>query len=741
MSEATATLESDIPDIEPIDPKDPERFINRELSDLAFILRVLEEAENPSVPLLERLRFLSISATNLDEFYRVRVGGLSAQKQAMVDKPSQDGLTPAEQLELVDESSNALVALQDEVWEALRADLRDAGIVIVKREDLSERDHAQLRDFFDRHVFAALTPLAIDPAHPFPFVPDGDILLILNMRRTADGHVMKALLSLPQSIFRFVRLRGGKGIRFLPLEDLIILFLDRIFSGFEVLGCGLCRVLRSSDLELEDDAEDLLHGVELAIKRRRRASVVRIKFNTAMPEDLRRYVAERLHLISAEDLEILEETDGEVSAMEFVGVDGLLGLADAGQLVDQLFEDGRPELKFEPYQPRSAERIAEFEGDSFAAIRDKDILLHYPYESFDVVVAFLRQAAADPDVVSIKQTIYRSDRDSPIVSALVEAAEAGKSVTAVIELAARDDEAANIGFARRLEKAGAQVVYGYFNLKTHFKAISVVRREADGLRSYVHYGTGNYHQGSARLYTDLSFLSADPALGRDAALLFNFVTGYAKPEKFEKIAISPLNLRDTLIDLIGDEIEHAKAGRPAVIWAKLNRVVDSKIIDAFYDASRAGVTIELIVRGVCCLRPGVPGLSENIRVKSIVGRFLEHSRIMCFGAGHGLPSRKAKVFLSSCDWMPHKFDQRVECLVPVSNATVHEQILDQIMIANLKDSVQSWSLGPDGVYERVKSDDKFSAQNYFMSNPSLSGRGAALKMGRAVPKLELGDRS
>jgi polyphosphate kinase len=699
--------------------KAPAILFNRELSWLAFNRRVLEEATNPAHPLLERLRFLSISGTNLDEFFMVRVAGLKGYQLQGIEDLSADGMTATQQLEAIAEEADSLVVAQQAEWIILRQALADEDLEVVNEEDLKPAEHQWLADHFREQILPVLTPQAIDPSHPFPFIPNGGFSLVFDLRRGKAQEPVVELLMIPSTLPRFIRLPGAD-LRFIAIENAIRMHFEQLFPGFVKIGAGAFRLIRDSDIEVQEEAEDLVRYFRSAIKRRRRGRVIRLEFAADTPQDLEELVREGLNA----DTALVAESAG------------FIGIADLGQLVDA----DRPDLKFPPYTPRFPERILEHDGDCFATIRAKDFIVHHPYESFDVVVAFLRQAAEDPDVVAIKQTLYRAGKQSAIIDALVAAAEAGKSVTAVVELKARFEEEQNLLWASRLERAGVQVIYGFVEWKTHAKVSMVIRREGSVMRTYCHFGTGNYHPTTAKIYTDLSYFTASRRAARDAAKLFNLTTGYVPPKNLELLTLSPAGLRDKILSLIDAEIANAKEGKPSAVWAKMNSLVDQKVIEKLYQASEAGVSIDLIVRGVCCLRPGVPGMSTNIRVKSIVGRFLEHSRIFVFANGARLPHRKAKVYISSADWMPRNFDRRVEYMMPVENPTVHAQVLDQVMIANLIDNEQSWVLNADGSYTRMKPGKRhFNLHRYFMTNPSLSGRGQSLA-GKTAPKLRLTQR-
>ena len=697
------------------------RYFNREISWLGFNERVIEEAENTAHPLLERLRFLSISGSNLDEFFMVRLAGLVGQYRQKIEERSVDGLTPTQQLEAIATRVDGLLEHQQRVWSALSKTLADEDIVVSSIDELAGDSKAWLRQHFLDQIFPVLTPQALDPAHPFPFIPNKGLSLVFDLVRESDNQGIRELVMIPSGLPRFIRLPGEAAI-YVSIETAIQEFSDILFPGYAVKSSGLFRIIRDSDIEVEEEAEDLVRYFRSAIKRRRRGDVIRLEMGPKLAEPVVAMLRENLLHNGATESRI----------------NGLVGVSDLEILVDE----DRPDLKFTPYSPRFPERIREHGGDCFAAIRDKDILVHHPYESFEVVIEFLRQAAADPDVVAIKQTLYRAGKQSAVIRALIDAAEAGKSVTAIVELKARFDEEQNLYWASALERAGVQVVYGFIEWKTHAKISMVVRKEQEGYRTYCHFGTGNYHPITAKIYTDLSFFTADPRAARDAAQLFNYITGYVEPKELELISMSPRNMRKDLMALIDQEITNVRDGKPGMIWAKMNSLVDPALIEKLYQASNAGVEIDLVVRGICCLRPHVPGMSDHIRVKSVVGRFLEHSRIWAFGNGKDLPNDGAKLYISSADWMPRNLDRRVEYMMPITNPTVHDQILDQVMVANLIDDEQSWELNADGSYTRVKPSDKpsdkpFNLHRYFMTNPSLSGRGKALKKSNAVPRLSL----
>lgn len=693
-----------------------ELYFNRELSWLSFNERVLAEAENESYPLLERLRFLSISGSNLDEFMMIRVAGLVGQVQRGIGKPAIDGSTPSQQLSAIRSKLVELSERQQDIWCELHDRLSELGIHVADEHRLKPSADQWLKNYFLEEILPIITPQALDPAHPFPFVTNEGMGLLFTLQRDADKERIIEMILIPPALPRYVRVPGDEAV-YISIASLIVRFAEELFPGFKIKGDGLFRVLRDSDIEIEEEAEDLVRTFRSAIQRRRRGQVIQLEIEEDFDSHAEQVLLEQLGVHEAAVI----KTDG------IIGIDGLA----------EIVEEDRPDLKFDSYSPRYPERIREHDGDCFSAIREKDIIIHHPYESFEVVVDFIRQAAADPDVVAIKQTLYRAGTQSSVINALIAAAENGKSVTAVVELKARFDEEQNLLWANKLERAGVQVIYGFVDWKTHAKVAMVVRREEQGFRTYCHFGTGNYHPITAKIYTDLSFFTASPKLGRDAAKLFNFVTGYVEPRGMDLIAVAPLNLREELYACIDKEIENAGKGKPAAIWFKMNQITDKGMIDRLYAASQAGVEIELVCRGICSLKPGVPGISENIRVKSIIGRFLEHSRIFAFANGQAMPGAKSKVYISSADLMGRNLDRRVEALIPIKNRTVHDQILQQVLLANVLDTEQSWELHPDGTYSRVQSDDKpFNCHRYFMTNPSLSGRGGALKPD-TVPKLAL----
>jgi polyphosphate kinase len=698
-----------------------ERFFNRELSWLEFNKRVLEESENERNPLLERVRFLAISGSNLDEFYRVRVAGVHEQAVTHILEISPDGMTPQQQVQKINAAVAGIVEKQQARWTALRKELAAESIHLVEAAKLSAEDKAWLEMYFMRRIFAALSAVAVDAAHPFPHVQSQELVVVLDCEREGEDEPrsMYALVVLPNGLDRFIRLPpasadgGGKPpVRFVAIESVISFFAHTLLPGFTVKDAGLFRPLRNSEIDFQEKSEDLEKTLRQALVQRQLGEVIRLEMSSSLPKAARELITEGL----------------KIGLEDAVMLDGLFSIAD----ISQLIVSDRPDLLYKPFEIRFPERIAEHDNDCFAAISAKDIIVHHPYESFDVVLQYLRQAAADPDVVAIKWTLYRTSKKSPIVEALREARQAGKSVTVMIEVMARFDELANLEWAKQLEEAGVHVVYGLTQLdvKTHAKLGQVVRKEKGELRTYCHIGTGNYHPATAKVYTDLSYFTADPVIGRDVSKIFNYVTTYSRPKDLSRTYISPDGIKTRIIEEIEAEIAHALANRPAAIWMKLNALVDTEVIDALYEASLAGVPVDLVVRGICCLKPGIPGLSENIRTKSIIGRFLEHSRIYCFGAGHGLPSEEAHVYISSADMMPRNLERRVEAMTAITNPTVHEQILDQIMIANLKDNLQSWRVCSDGSSERLRlrpGEEPFSAHEYFMTNPSLSGRGEALK--------------
>ncbi len=687
------------------------RTFDRELSWLAFNERVLAQSYNEEIPLLERINFISISARNLDEFYMVRVAGLKNQQDAGAEGPDSHGQKLEDLLQAIHERSLKLIKGQQDQFKKLTKELQKEKFYIVRAKDFSQYDKKWLKTYFINNLLPILTPLAVDPAHPFPFIPNMGLAIALDLLGKQEEE-MKALVPLPSQIPRFIQL-PRKGQHYILVEDIVLFHINDLFPGFRIRSSGCFRILRDSEIEFHEESEDFVQYFEVALKKRKRGAVISLAIDETMPLCLRTFVRENL----------------QINMSDVMRIEGTLGL----DTLDQLLSSSRPDLRYSTYNERYPERIREFGGNIFAAIAHKDLLVHHPYESFDVVVEFLKQAARDPNVVSIKQTLYRTSNDSPIVAALIDAAENGKSVTVVVEIKARFDEQANLQWAQNLERAGVMVLYGILGYKTHGKISLVTRREKRGLQIYTHLGTGNYHPVTARIYDDLSLFTANPEMGAEASKIFNYLTGYAHTKKLKKLAYAPITLRSTLEELIRAEIRSAKKGKPAAIWAKVNAIVDKQIIDLLYEASQMGVSIDLIVRGICCLRPQIKGLSENIRVKSLIGRFLEHSRIFCFGNGQVLPSLESKVYISSADLLPRNLDWRFETLVAIENQTVKEQILNQIMVAYLKDHAQSWSLDENGKYHPMG--PGFSAHDYFMKHPSLSGRGNGTHAG--VPHLTL----
>ena len=687
------------------------KYINREVSWLKFNLRVLAEASNLKNPTLERLKFLSIAANNLDEFFMVRVAGIYTQIKDKVSFLSHDGLTSEQQLKNIIINTKKLLSNSNEAWSKLKIDLDKSGILFASYRDLNKSEKVRLNKIFRENIYPVLTPLIIDPSHPFPFIPNKGHFLVMLLNKRNKSKKFYATILIPKNIDRFINISNRVDVKkYLSIEHIISNYVNYLFPGYKLNKYTSVRIIRDSDIEFEEEAEDLIMYLEKALKKRRRGRIVKLEIRSNADPLLKKFVYKKL-----------EVTEDEVYEMEsFVGV----------HQIDQIYNKKNANLVFKSFNPRQVERLKQFNDDYFATIKAKDFIVHHPYETFDAVIQFLNQAAEDHNVIAIKQTLYRTTFDSPIVKALIQASEKGKSVTAVVEVKARFDEETNISLASTLEKAGVQVVYGFIKLKTHAKASLIVRKEKNKLVSYVHLGTGNYHPINAKIYTDLSFFSSDKIICEDVEKFFNYITTYAEPKKLKKIILSPLFLRTKLYSLIDQEIENKSKSKHAEIWIKLNSLVDKAMIDKLYEASNAGVKICLFVRGICCLKPGIKGLSENIIVKSIVGRFLEHSRIFCFANGEMMPSRSNLAFFSSADLMTRNLNRRVELFIPIENSTVHEQVLDQIMLANYKDAENSWFLKSDESYEKINvtAEDNFSAHSYFMKNPSLSGRGSSINL-------------
>jgi polyphosphate kinase len=659
---------------------DPSLYINRELSWLEFNRRVLEEAQDPQVPLLERLKFLAIFSSNLDEFFMVRVGGLQQKVQSGIPRGSgADRMPPKEQLERIGQMVGQLVAEQARcLLEEVLPDLQREGIVIRGQRDLTDADQRHLREVFRREVFPVLTPLAIDPGHPFPHLLNKTLNLAVMLERPSHDEQLFAVVQVPSVLPRFVQLPADKGYAFTPLDTVIRLHLPELFPGMELTRAALFRVTRDSEYEIDDDeVEDLLKTIEDQVRKRRRGAAVRLEIEADAPAEVEHF------LMSALDLDPLD----------VYRVPGMLDLTGLFQIHGL---PGFPALRDPPFVPQP---VAEFVQASslWAAIRARDILVHHPYESFGPVVDFIEEAARDERVLAIKQTLYRTSSDSPIVHALQRAADNGKQVTALIELKARLDEERNILWARELEKAGVHVVFGFVGLKTHCKVALVVRREDDGIRRYVHLSTGNYNPQTARIYTDLGLFTCNPDFCEDASALFNYLTGYCELPQWRKLVVAPSRLQACMIEKIEQETAHQQAGREGRIIAKMNGLLEPAIVQALYRASQAGVRIDLICRGICALRPGLPGISENIRVLSIVDRFLEHSRIFYFGSA-GEP----QVYIGSADWMDRNLSRRVEVVFPIEQPDLKQRLIDEMLAISLRDNVKARELLPDGSYRRLR---------------------------------------
>jgi polyphosphate kinase len=684
------------------------RFFNRELAELAFIERVLDLAMGSQEPLFERLTYLSISSTILDEFYKIRVAGLRTGLRAESDEKRLSKLT--EELVHVDRAADALMAKQHGCWNMLHRALCAVGIHILGEGDVTAIEESWLKAQFQDHLLPDLKPILINDNSSFPFIEDEEIFLAVSLSPQSGREPTYAIVPLPAHVDRFLKTPGDEN-RFILLEDLVERFLDLVFPSQDVLESGVCHILREGNLRHDDEMSDLLHDVSEAVARRRTADVIRLKVSNGTPNKVASFVAHGCGLIGEEQV-VGPAGDEDIIASEFVALDGLLGLGDVLELVDHFAEDGFSHLQYEPYYPNWPQSLKS--GDIFAAIRKEDHLLHFPFDSFNIILALLEAAADDEKVISIKQTLYRSGKNSPVIKQLVRAAQNGKAVTALIELEARDDEEANISFARVLEDAGVTVVFGFLDMKVHVKTLLISRKEEGNITNYVNFSTGNYHAGNARRYTDLSLLTVNPKLSRDTISLFNYLTSNTAPDALEELVIAPHSLKDTILGEIDSEIAYAKAGKPAAIWGKLNKLTDKTLIQELYKASDAGVDIRLLVRGACCLRPGVPGLSENIEVRSIVGRFLEHSRLVCFGGGGALPGNDAKVYLSSADWMPHKLDNRVEALVPIGDDALRHRIMSEIFQTYWRDETNTWRLDPAGNYVRHFKDGGFSVQDHWL---------------------------